>query len=1068
MEIKNPKVWDIERLTQNRVIDFMQSELWYTYLWNREEEERTTCVEEDRLKSWLKKQNKYSDDIINSAVNKLIREVSDQQKQLYYLNKDVYTMLRYWQEVKQLWKQSVRVHFFDWDNIENNEFAIAEEVTVLWEHTKRPDIVIYVNWIALWVLELKRSKVSVSEWIRQNLDNQKKEFIKNFFATIQLVMAGNDTQWLYYWTIETPEKYYLQWKESTGDTCNHDGNVNEDKVSEYLYWCMYANKLDKELFWMLRKERLMDLVHNFVVFDAGVKKLCRHNQYFAVKEAQKFLRRREWWIIWHTQWSGKSLTMVWLAKWIRENITDSRVFLITDREELDEQIEKVFNWVDENIYRTKSWKDLLAQIWWEISRWMTVPNTLVASLVHKFWRQYNNEDTPYDEYIKEIKNNLPADFKPFGDIYVFVDECHRTQTGKLHKAMKEILPNSVFIWFTWTPLLKRDKRDISSNETFGKYIHTYKFDEAIQDNVVLDLRYEARNVDQNLTSQDKVDAWFEAKTRWLSDIAVAKLKQTWWTMQNVLSSEDRLEKIVQDILLDFEIKPRLQLWRWNAMLVAWSIYEACKYYDLFIKAWFTKCAVVSSYKPTVASIKWTTTWEDEISDDITKYETYRKMIANYFNITEDEASEEKRIEEFEKDVKKKFVKEPWQMRLLIVVDKLLTWFDAPSATYLYIDKSMQDHWLFQAICRVNRLDDKAEWDEFDKDYWYIVDYKDLFKSLQSAITDYTNGAFEEFDEEDIKWLLKNRLEDCKKKLEEVREKVHGLIEWVKYPQWINEYMDYFVWDIKNEQDRLEKQELRNQLYKCIASYNRAYMNLANDMREAWYTDNETQEIKDDVKHFTDLRVELMNAASDYIDLRRLNAAMRYMIDTYIQASDSQVIAKFEDTTLLEMIAKDGIDKAIASLPKAIRENDETVAETIERNIRTLLVDKQSVNPVYFQKMSFILNELVKKRKEQSIEYQEYLKQIAELAKLVINKEDPDNKYPDSIKWSDARKALYDNLDNDEETAIALDTAIRQNKQHWWRWNTMKKKMVKRVIKWILWDDELTDRIFNIVEQQNEY
>lgn len=1047
MVTKNPNVWDIERLTQNRVIDFMQSELWYTYLWNWEEEERTSCVEIDRLKNWLKKQNKYNDDIINSAVSKLDKAISNQQQTLYDINKEVYTMLRYWQPIKELWKQSTLVNFFDWKNIENNEFAIAEEVTVVWQHTKRPDIVIYVNWIALWVLELKRSKVNVSEWIRQNLDNQKKEFIKNFFATIQLVMAGNDTQGLYYWTIETPEKYYLRWKEDTGH--------------------QYENKLDREIFWMLRKERLMDLVHNFVVFDAGVKKLCRHNQYFAVKESQNFLRRREGWIIWHTQWSGKSLTMVWLAKWIKENIDDSRVFLITDREELDEQIEKVFNWVEENIYRTKSWKDLLSQIWWHISNGRA-PASIVGSLVHKFWRKYENDDVPFDEYIADIRKNLPSDFKPFWDIYVFVDECHRTQTGKLHKAMKEILPNSVFIWFTWTPLLKRDKKDVSSNEIFWRYIHTYKFDEAIQDNVVLDLRYEAREVEQNLTSQDKVDAWFEAKTRGLSDIAVATLKQKWWTMQNVLSSEDRLEKIVQDILLDFETKPRLELGRWNAMLVAWSIYEACKYYELFVKAGFTKCAVVSSYKPMVASIKWTTTGEDEISDDVTKYETYRKMIADYFNITEEQATQLNWIEEFERKVKEKFKDEPGQMRLLIVVDKLLTGFDAPSATYLYIDKSMQDHWLFQAICRVNRLDDKAQWDEFDKDYWYIVDYKDLFKSLQKSIHDYTSEAFAEFDVEDVEWLLKDRLEDSRKKLEEIRETVHSLVEWVKAPQGLNEYMDYFVGDIENEDERIQKQELRNQLYKSIASYNRAYINLANDMREAWYTEAEAKEIKDDVAHFTDLRTELMNAASDYIDLRRLNSAMRYMIDAYIQASDSEVIAKFEDTTLLEIIAKDGIEKAISSLPRAIREKDETVAETIERNIRTLLVDKQDVNPVYFQKMSFILNELVRKRKEQALEYQEYLKQVAELAKLVVNKEDPYNNYPDSIKKSEAKKALYDNLDEDEDTANAVDEAIKKVKQHWWRWNPMKKKMVKRAIKWVLWDDELTDRIFNIVEQQDEY
>lgn len=1041
-----PQIWDIERKTQNRVIKFMQEKLWYTYLWNWEKGLRTSPIEEKILEDWLVKQNKYDEDTIKSAIKDLIKKAW-QAVSLYDMNKEIYELLRYWEWYKSLGQDiSTHVNFIDWGNIENNEFAIAEEVSVEWWHTKRPDIVIYVNGIALWVLELKRSKVNVSEWIRQNLDNQKKEFIRNFFSTIQLVMAGNDTQWLHYWTIETPEKYYLQWKEDDG----YD----------------IENKLDREIYWMLRKERFLDIIHNFIVFDAWVKKLCRQNQFFAIKEAQKFLARREWWIIWHTQWSWKSLTMVWLAKWIRENIEDSRVFLITDREELDEQIEKVFNWVNENIYRTTSWRDLMEQI-------NKKDNSLVCSLVHKFGRNIlkdDADDVDFDEYIKDIESWLPSNFSPKWDIYVFVDEAHRTQSGKLHKAMKQFLPNSVFIWFTWTPLLKRDKaKNASTNETFWKYIHTYKFNEAIADNVVLDLRYEARDIEQTLLSQDKVDKWFEAKTKWLSDLAVAKLKQQRGTMQNVLSAKGRLQQIVNDILLDFETKPRLQLWRGNAMLVAWSIYEACKYYELFYQAGFTKCAVVSSYQPNVASIKWTTTWEDEISDDITKYEIYRKMIANYFDISEEEATQQNHIENFEKEVKRKFVKEPWQMRLLIVVDKLLTGFDAPSATYLYIDKSMQDHGLFQAICRVNRLDDKAQWDEFDKDYWYIVDYKDLFKSLESAVKDYTEWAFQDFDAEDVAWLLKDRVAEAKKKLEEVREQVHGMVEWVPMPQELNEYMEYFVGNIEDDKERTEKENLRNQLYKAIASYNRAYMNIANDMQEAWYTSEEMKAIKEDVEYFTNLRIELMNAASDYIDLRRLNSSMRFMLDSYIQASDSQVIADFTDTTLLEMIAREWIEGAIWKLPEAVKRKESNVAEVIERNIRTLLVDKQSVNPVYYQKMSFILDELVKKRKQAVIQYQEYLKQIAELAKMVINKEEPNNNYPASIKWSEALKALYDNLWQDEELAIEVDKAIKASKQHWWKENFTKKRRIKNAILQVLDDDiELTEKIFNIVEAQNEY
>ncbi len=534
-------------------------------------------------------------------------------------------------------------------------------------------------------------------------------------------------------------------------------------------------------------------------------------------------------------------------------------------------------------------------------------------------------------------------------------------------------------------------------------------------------------------------------------------------MQKVLSSRSRLEKIVQDILLDFETKPRLELGRGNAMLVAGSIYEACKYYELFMDAWFDKCAIVTSFKPNIWAIKWETVGEWEISDNIKKYEIYKRMIASYFNISEDEATQEQYIENFEKEIKKKFIKEPWQMRLLIVVDKLLTGFDAPPATYLYIDKSMQDHGLFQAICRVNRLDENDQGDEFDKDYGYIIDYKDLFKSVEWAISNYTIWAFENFDKVDVVWLLKNRLDESKKRLDEILEQIKALVEWVKAPKSINEYGEYFVgtgWE--------DKEQLRLEFYKKVSSLIRAYTNIANEMDEAWYTKEQTENIKKDVQHFTDLRDELKLMSSDYLDLKRFNPAMRHMIDSYIQAWESQKISAFDNTSLLEIIVREWIEKAIESLPKAIGKERDAIAETIENNIRKLVTDEQAVNPVYYEKMSAILEELVKKRKEKAIEYQEYLKKIAELAEMVLDKEDPTSNYPASIKWSQARKALYDNLWQDEDLALKVDQRIREVKQDSWRSNTIRSRIVKNAIHEILQDDTLADTIFGIVKEQHEY
>ena len=375
-----------------------------------------------------------------------------QRPLVIHLPKSPPQLLRYGVKVKaEVGENTQTVWLIDWEHSENNHFAVAEEVTVLatdaQAHTKRPDVVIYVNGIALNVLELKRSTVSVAEGIRQNLDNQKKVFIQHFFSAMQWVMAGNDTEGLRYGAIETPEKYYLTWKE--------DSTV--------------GNPLDRALIQLCAKQRFLELVHDFVLFDAGIKKLCRHNQYFAVRASQEFVKRREGGIIWDTQGSGKSLIMVWLAKWIREHVTDARVLIITDREELDEQIqERVFLPVGETIYRTRSGADLIAKL-------NAVQPWLLCSLIHKFGGKEEGEEVgDIPGYIAEVKKALPPGFAAKGDLYVFVDECRRTQSGDLHKAMKAILPNAVFIGFTGTPLLKADKK--RSIEIFGRYIHTYKFD----------------------------------------------------------------------------------------------------------------------------------------------------------------------------------------------------------------------------------------------------------------------------------------------------------------------------------------------------------------------------------------------------------------------------------------------------------------------------------------------------------------------------------------------------------------------------------------------------------------
>lgn len=897
----------------------------------------------------------------------------------------------------------------DWKNPEANDFAIAEEVSIKGENTKCPDIVLYVNGIALGVIELKRSSVSVSEGIRQNLDNQKKDFIRNFFTTMQLVMAGNDTQGLRYGTIETPEKYYLEWKEEIENG--------------------YSHKLDFHLSRVCNKARFLQIIHDFIVFDAGIKKTCRHNQFFGIEAAKRHIARREGGIIWHTQGSGKSLTMVWLAKWIRENVKDARVLIVTDRTELDEQIEKVFTGVEEDIYRTKSGADLVATL--------NQPNPwLVCSLVHKFGRQSDSEnDTATDEFIAELKKSLPSDFKAKGDLFVFVDECHRTQSGKLHEAMKSILPEAMFVGFTGTPLMKKDKK--KSVEVFGPYIHTYKFDEAVADGVVLDLRYEARDIDQNVTSQKKVDEWFEAKTRGLSRLAKTQLKQKWGTMQKVLSSKSRLQQIVNDILLDMDTKPRLMDGYGNAMLVCSSVYQACKAYEMFSQTDLAgKVAIVTSFQPTAASIKGEETGEG-LTEKLFKYDIYRKMLADYFEQPEDKAAN--RVEEFEKEVKKQFIDEPGQMRLLIVVDKLLTGFDAPSATYLYIDKQMADHNLFQAICRVNRLDGD------DKEYGYIIDYKDLFRSLDKAISDYTQGAFDGYDKEDVAGLLKDRLEQAKLDLDNALEMVRALCEPVKAPRNTEDYIYYFCGKSGLNQDELtEKEALRLTLYQNVAKLLRAFANIANEMPDAGYSAQDVDSIRTEVAHFEKVRDEVKLASGDLVEMKRFEPAMRHLLDMYIRADDSEVLMDFEELGLIELIVEKGAD-AVEALPDSIRKNQEAMAETIENNVRKTIVDENPVNPKYYEQMSVLLDELIELRRQKAIEYQEYLEKIRELSRKVIRPEQTAANYPPSMD-SNPKRAFYDNFGQDELLATKIDSAIRYTKKADWVGDRFKEREIANAVR----------------------
>ena len=1024
-----------EIITQKRLLNLFSKKLGYTYLGDWTDRENNSNVEEEYLRKFLTDRKLYSSAEINSAINQLKRIAGNISAGLYHANKAVYNLLRYGVNVSAEASENKKyVHLIDWANPFANDFYVAEEVTVKGRNTKRPDIVIYVNGIALGAIELKRSTLPVHHGIRQNLDNQTDEFIPQFFTTVQLLFAGNDTEGLHYGVIQTSEKFWLRWKE-------HNPEV--------------ANELDRSTLQLFEKSRLLEIIHDFIVFDGGIKKACRPSQYFGIKASQPRVRSKESGIIWHSQGSGKSLMMIWLAKWIRENIQDARVVIITDRDELDKQIESGFKGVDEHIKRAKSSASLIAMLN-EANPW------LISTLIHKFGNRSENElpevgnkkaTKSIEQYLMEVQEKLPKDFSAKGNIYVFIDECHRTQGGMLHEAMKAIMgENVMMIGFTGTPLLKTDKK--KSIEVFGSIIHSYKFDEAVEDHVILDLRYDARDVEQYLGNKNKIDDWFDTKTSGLSNVAKSLLKIRWARMEKLFSSKERMHRIVADICQDMDTKRQLVGGYGNAMLVSDSIYQACRYWELFqdtdLKG---HCAVVTSYEANAKDIKDEAIGAGDTEEKV-KYEITKRMMGD------------KTPEQFEAWAKEEFIKHPATMKLLIVVDKLLTGFDAPAATYLYIDKPMQDHNLFQAICRVNRVDSE------EKDFGYIVDYQDLFGSIKNAIEDYTSEAFDGYEKEDVENLLTNRLVEARKGLEQALQAVVTLCEVVD-PQTRVGFFAYFVYQ---ETTPIEEQtaeceanaEKREKLYKLVNSLVRRYIDLANEMKQAGYNKEEAADIKKQVDFYNDLKDEIKLKSGDALDLKFYDPAMRQLIDNYVRAKDSVEIFKLEDISFLDLIVKEG-EGAIDKLPNEIKSNQKSVAETLVANMRKMIINERPNNPAYFDKISELLNQLLQEQKEGKLHYKELIEKLISKIRAVRGKTKPN--YPTDINTS-GKQALYDNLEKDEKLALAVHEAVVTYAKHGWRDNSVpaKMKQVRKAVRYVLpgKDDERISEIMSIISAQKEY
>ena len=981
-----------EREYQNALVKRFQEELGYTYLGNWQYAKGANVnnmgvanspILDDEVRSFLKEQGRTEMQIeyVLVKLKDKARLGDSKMSSLIQCNTDLYdTLIMGIKSQPSPEENHEDVMFFDFDHPQNNHFAIAEEVSYidpLLGKNKRPDIVVYVNGIALAVIELKRSLVNYEEGIKQHLSNER-DFIPSFFTTTQFTIASNDDVEFRYGTIGTPLPFWCKWKRDT----NKVGDTITEKEAYRLFF---------------DKENFMFFFHYGVLNDGGIKKVLRPHQIYAIKAAAKRMPQKESGVIWHSQGSGKSLTMVALASYIQKNFSNPRVVVITDRKELDLQLAGTFVKGGNKLHHAESCSDLLDTLN-KGDEW------LICSLIHKFGAHNHNDEAEkdesgtkvsLDEYLNELQTIIAKKygnhFSVKGDnIFVFVDECHRTQSGRLHEAMRAIMGKEVMlIGFTGTPLLKKDKGDpynaikSMSERTFGPYIHKYLHKQAVEDKVILDLQYEYRNVEQQLTSKEKVDQKLAALTagRELTPEQKQMVEERWATMERIYSTKERIERIGYSILDDLNYGLLKHDWC-NAMLIAGTIFQAYRYYKFFSSSDLKgRCAVVTSYDPTDSDIANNSADNNKTTEAKFKYDWAKKSF---------EEAGVKNADEYEKWAKELFVKRPAQMKLLIVVNKLLTGFDAPCATILYIDNEIKDHTLFQAVCRVNRLGEDIKDAKGDiivkthKEFGRIVDFKNLFNSIENVVTKFNDGSgFEGLDDVDIDGLLDSAVNKCKEKLLAATEAYEGL-KTIWESKSLNDLEALSEYYIKEYDGEEPAQARRNIMYSITGSMVTAYNNMSDYFSKTDFT-------AEQINHFASLSREagtvqrkVKQKSGDDFDPKTLDPDMRQLLDQHIRAEDAETfIPSSADFSFLDLI-NDSTNTAEAT-EKAIHEaggNANGAAEAIEGKARRVNTDWNSGDAEEYKLFSDKLQALLEELKARNATAKEKIEALIEHIKAI--------------------------------------------------------------------------------------
>jgi len=827
-------------------------------------------------------------------------------------------------------RRSFSFKFIDFENLQNNDFYVTEEFEVSRvnqgeaQKHRRPDLVLFINGIPIVVIELKKSSVSFENGIKQLEKEQGKDEIAHLFKYIQLTIAANGSG-ARYGTTGTPFKFYSVWKEQ-----------DEAKAKESLKSLINGREvsaLDMTLFALLSKDRLLRLVRHYIVFDKKMKKVCRYQQFFAIEETLKRISAkkdgaRAGGLIWHTQGSGKSLTMVMLTKLLKQIYINSKIILVTDRIDLDGQIHETFENTDVKAGRASSGSDLIEKLQSGVS--------VITTLVHKF---------------EKVKNQKVAIRD--GDIFVLVDESHRTQGGDLHKAMKKALPLACYIGFTGTPLLKREKNSFAK---FGGEIHRYTIDDAVKDGAVLPLLYEGRYVGQEVLDPEGLTRKFDLISRELSDEAKRDLQQKWARFERVASSEQRLELIAVDI--NEHIKKTLKKSGFKAMLATQRKYDAIKYHEIFEEFGEIKSAYVISSNE-----------HEELEGGHKEYvaKAWQDTIRGY-------GSEE----EYLKHVKDEFVYGD-EIDLLIVVDKLLTGFDAPRASTLYIDKQLKEHNLLQAIARVNRLYD-------GKDYGYIIDYRGLLGELDQALTSY--ASLSGFDPEDITGaVIDARSEIVKAKTYYTH--LDDLFNSVKFKDDLESYVAV-----------LEDVQKRDDFKEWLSQFARAFkLSLSSEKIYDILSEEEIKAYKQRVKFYNELRKAVQLRYHETCDFGKYEAQMQKLLDTYVNAQGVNELTKL--VNIFETEFDDEVQRV---------EGKNAKADTIISAISAVVKEKMDSNPAFYKSIAQQIQDIIDEYKAKRLSEEEKLAKAKLLKDLITGALKPnEDRCPKEFNGKKILFAIYDNL-----------------------------------------------------------